>query len=75
MVKIIPLVIKKGIGFDYLLIDSWFTCIKQVKYIIIRLIGCRLLGGKKMVKHAKWLVFYYCQLKYIHGRIAVSWTW
>lgn len=50
LIKIIPLAIKKGIGFDYLLIDSWFTCFEQVKFIITRRNGCRLLGGKIMVK-------------------------
>ena len=48
MIKMIRLAIKKGIRFDYLLVDSWFTCFELVKFITTRLIGCHLLGRPKM---------------------------
>ena len=40
--------IEKGIRFDYLLVDSWFTCYEIVRFIHTRRIGCHLLGMQKM---------------------------
>lgn len=40
--------IKNGIRFDYLLVDSWFTNIPLVKFILSRHIGCHLLGMVRM---------------------------
>ncbi len=48
MIKMIRLAIKKGVRFDYLLVDSWFTCFELVKFITTRRIGCHLLGRIKM---------------------------
>lgn len=40
--------INQGIRFDYLLVDSWFTCYKIVKFIKTRKINCHFLGMIKM---------------------------
>lgn len=40
--------IRKGIRFDYLLVDSWFTCKELVHYIMRRHIKCHFLGMVKM---------------------------
>jgi hypothetical protein len=48
MIKMIRLAIRKGVRFDYLLVDSWFTCFELVKFITTRRIGCHLLGRIKM---------------------------
>ena len=40
--------IKRGIRFDYLLVDSWFTCKELVHFIKCRHIKCHLLGMIKM---------------------------
>ena len=48
MIEMIRLAIKKGVRFDYLLVDSWFTCFELVKFITTRRIGCHLLGRIKM---------------------------
>ena len=40
--------IKKGIRFDYLLVDSWFTCTELISFIKTRHIGCHFLGMIKM---------------------------
>ncbi len=37
-----------GISFDYLLVDSWFTCAEIVKFIHSRHIKCHFLGMAKM---------------------------
>ena len=50
MISMIRTAIKKGIRFDYLLVDSWFTCFELVKFITTRRIGCHLLGMAKMGK-------------------------
>ena len=50
MIGMIRLAIKKGVRFDYLLVDSWFTCFELVKFITTRRIGCHLLGRIKMGK-------------------------
>lgn len=38
MIKMIRLAITKGIRFDYLLVDSWFTCFELVKFITTHLL-------------------------------------
>ena len=50
MVKMIRLAIAKGICFDYLITDSWFTCFELVKFIVTRRIGCHFIG---MIKPSK----------------------
>jgi hypothetical protein len=50
MLQMIRLAIKKGIRFDYVLTDSWFTCHELVKLIATRRIGCHFLGMIKMGK-------------------------
>ena len=50
MIKMIRLAITKGIRFDYLLVDTWFTCFELVKFITTRRIGCHLLGRIKKGK-------------------------
>ena len=40
--------IKRGIRFDYLLVDSWFTCKELVHFVIRRHIKCHFLGMIKM---------------------------
>ena len=50
MIEMIRLAIKKGVRFDYLLVDSWFTCFELVKFITTRRIGCHLLGRIKTGK-------------------------
>lgn len=48
MISMIRLAIIKGIRFDYLLVDSWFTCFELVQFIKTRKIDCHLLGMIKM---------------------------
>ena len=48
MISMVRLAITKGIRFDYLLVDSWFTCFELVKFIKTRKIDCHLLGMIKM---------------------------
>jgi len=50
MIKMIKLAITKGLRFDYVLVDSWFTCFDLVKLIKTRRIGCHLIGMAKMGK-------------------------
>ncbi|KAA6330773.1 hypothetical protein EZS27_020560 [termite gut metagenome] len=52
MMEMIRLAIVQGIRFDYLLVDSWFTCSELVRFILTRRIGCHLLG---MIKAGKTL--------------------
>lgn len=40
--------IQQGIRFEYLLVDSWFTCFELIKFIKTRRIKCHLLGMIKM---------------------------
>ena len=40
--------IKRGIRFDYLLVDSWFTCKELVHFVMRRHIKCHFLGMIKM---------------------------
>ena len=50
MINMIRLAIAKGIRFDYLLVDSWFTCFELVKFIVSRRIKCHFIGMIKMGK-------------------------
>lgn len=50
MMNMIRLAITKGIRFDYLLVDSWFTCFELVKFIVSRRIKCHFIGMIKMGK-------------------------
>lgn len=49
-INMIACAIKKGIRFDYLLVDSWFTCFALVKFITTRRVNCHFLGMIKMGK-------------------------
>jgi len=49
-ISMLRLAISKGVRFDYLLVDSWFTCHELVKFIVTRRIGCHFLGMIKMGK-------------------------
>ena len=40
--------IKRGVRFDYLLVDSWFTSTKSVRLITGRHVNCYLLGMIKL---------------------------
>ena len=42
--------IRKGIHFDYLLVDSWFTCANLLNFICSRHLKCHLMGMMKMGK-------------------------
>jgi hypothetical protein len=48
MIAMVSGAIGQGIRFDYLLVDSWFTCFELVKFIKTRRIKCHLLGMIKM---------------------------
>lgn len=48
MISMIRLAITKGIRFDYLLVDSWFTCFELVQFIKTRKMDCHILGMIKM---------------------------
>jgi len=50
MMKMIRTAINKGIRFDYVLVDSWFTCFALVKFIKTRRIDTQLIGMAKMGK-------------------------
>jgi hypothetical protein len=50
MICMIKSAIDNGLRFDYLLVDSWFTCFELVNFIIKRRIKCHLLGMAKMGK-------------------------
>ncbi|MCD6090474.1 MAG: transposase, partial [Bacteroidales bacterium] len=50
MIKMIRTAIANGLRFDYVLVDSWFTCFELVKFIKTRRIGVHLLGMAKMGK-------------------------
>jgi hypothetical protein len=50
MINMIRRAISKGIRFDYVLVDSWFTCFELVKFIVSRRIKCHLIGMIKMGK-------------------------
>ena len=40
----------EGVRFDYLLVDSWFTCTELLKFVVSRHFGCHLIGMIKMGK-------------------------
>ncbi|MBW6484508.1 MAG: transposase [Vicingaceae bacterium] len=48
MIEMIRMAIGKGVRFDYLLVDSWFTCYEVIKFVRTRKIKCHLLGMAKM---------------------------
>lgn len=48
MIFMVREAIGKGIYFDYLLVDSWFTCYELIHFIKTRRITCHLLGMVKM---------------------------
>ncbi len=50
MINMIRLAISKGVRFDYVLTDSWFTCFELVKFIVSRRIKCHFIGMIKMGK-------------------------
>jgi len=50
MIEMVRTAISNGIRFDYLLVDSWFTCFALIKFIKARRFGCHLLGMAKMGK-------------------------
>lgn len=50
MIEMIRTAISNGLRFDYVLVDSWFTCFELVKFIKTRRIGIHLLGMAKMGK-------------------------
>ena len=56
-VEMVKYAIKRGIRFDYLLIDSWFTCADFVRLVTSRHIKCHLIGMIKLGKtkyHTQW---------------------
>ena len=56
-IEMVKYAIKRGIRFDYLLADSWFTCADFVHLITSRHIKCHLIGMIKLGKtkyHTKW---------------------
>ena len=50
MISMIRMAIKKGLRFEYVLVDSWFTCYELVKFIKTRRINTHLIAGLKMEK-------------------------
>ena len=50
MINMIRIAIAKGVRFDYVLTDSWFTCLELVKFIVSRRIKCHFIGMIKMGK-------------------------
>jgi len=48
MIVMIRTALAQGIRFDYLLVDSWFTCFELINFITTRRIKCHLLGMIKM---------------------------
>lgn len=40
----------EGVRFDYLLVDSWFTCSELLKFVVSRHFGCHLIRMIKMGK-------------------------
>lgn len=49
-IRMIKRAILEGLRFDYLLVDSWFTCKELVRFVTSRRIGCHLIGMVKMSK-------------------------
>jgi len=50
MIEMVRVSIGQGLRFDYMLVDSWFTCFALVKFVATRRFGCHLLGMAKMGK-------------------------
>lgn len=50
MIEMVRVAIGQGLRFDYVLVDSWFTCFALVKFVATRRFGCHLLGMAKMGK-------------------------
>ena len=50
LIAMIRRAIQKGVRFDYLLVDSWFTGKELVRFIKTRRIGCHFLGMVKLGK-------------------------
>ncbi len=50
MIEMMRSAISNGLRFDYVLVDSWFTCFALVKFIKTRRFGCHLLGMAKVGK-------------------------
>lgn len=50
MILMIRTAITQGLRFDYVLVDSWFTCFELVHFVKTRRISCHLLGMAKMGK-------------------------
>lgn len=48
LISMVRLAITKGIRFDYMLVDSWFTCFELVHFIKTRKVDCHFLGMIKM---------------------------
>ena len=48
LIKMIKRALLEGIRFDYLLVDSWFTCKELVSFIRSRHFGCHMIGMIKM---------------------------
>ena len=56
-IEMVKYAIKRGVRFDYLLVDSWFTCADFVRLITSRHVKCHLLGMIKLGKtkyHTQW---------------------
>ena len=56
-IEMVKHAIKRGVRFDYLLIDSWFTCADFIRLITSRHIKCHLIGMIKMGNtkyHTQW---------------------
>lgn len=49
-IEMVKTAIGKGVRFDYLLVDSWFTCTQLLCFITSRHIKCHLMGMIKMGK-------------------------
>jgi hypothetical protein len=47
-IEMVKRAIKEGIRFDYLLVDSWFTCTDIIRFINSRHVRCHFLGMIKM---------------------------
>lgn len=50
MINMMRLAITKGVRFDYVLTDSWFTCFELIQFIVTRRFGCHFIGMIKMGK-------------------------
>ena len=66
-IEMVKYAIKRGIRFDYLLVDSWFTCADFVRLITSRHIKCHLLGMIKLGKTKYHTLTLYISLVYYGG--------